>query len=41
MPDLVDINLKIIIASGITMIVVLLTYIAFFKESIQKGQKHS
>lgn len=33
MIDLVDLKLKAAIAFGIAMIVVLLTYIAFFKES--------
>lgn len=37
--DIADTNVKMIIATGITMIVVLLTYIAFFKEA--KTTKHS
>lgn len=39
MIDLVDLNLKAAIAFSLTMIVALLTYIAFFKES--KTTKHS
>lgn len=35
--DIADINVKVIIAFGITMIVCLLTYIAFFKESVDKS----
>ena len=35
--DIADANVRIIIAASLVMIVVLLTYIAFFKESAQKG----
>lgn len=39
--DLVDVNARVAIAFGIAMIVVLLTYIAFFKGSVEKGHKRS
>ncbi len=36
MVDLFDVNVKMIIATSLMLIVALLMYIAFFKESAQK-----
>lgn len=37
MVDFADLNVKIVIAFALVMIMALLTYIAFFKESAKKG----
>ena len=39
--DFADINVKMIIASSLMLIVALLVYIAFFKESVEKSRKRS
>jgi len=38
MIDIVDVNARVAIAFTLTMIVALLTYIAFFKDSVKKGR---
>lgn len=38
MIDLVDINIRAAIAFGLALIAALLTYIAFFKKSVEKGR---
>jgi len=39
MIDIVDVNARVAIAFAFTMIVVLLTYIAFFKDPIEKKSR--
>ena len=38
--DIIDLNLKVAIAFALALIAALLTYIAFFKKSVEKGKRH-